>query len=292
VTKVHSLALVAYAAFALSDVAIKLVGSGLSIFEIAFYETFFGAAVLLATRHPNEKWTEFWRTERPFPIHARAICGVIASICAVYALTTIPLMDTYALIFLAPFFVTVMSIFMLKEEVGVWRWLAVVAGFIGVVLVVKPSFDTFELGHLAAMCAGMATGTSILIMRRLGGSAKKTSILGTLMAYLLTFNLCAMIIVGFTVPTLTQFLTLLCGGVCFGIGQLALLTAARSGNANQIAPMHYSQLAWATVFGVFLFGEYLDLWAMLGVAVIAGAGILTVYREGVRQRRAHSNTPG
>ncbi|GLS36694.1 membrane protein [Mesorhizobium tianshanense] len=268
--------------------AIKLVGPGLSIFEIAFLETFFGAVILLATRHPNEKWTEFWRTERPLAVHARAISGVVASICAVYALTTIPLMDAYALLFLAPFFVTVMSIFILKEHVGIWRWLAVFAGFVGVLLVVKPGFQTFELGHWAATCAGLATGSSILIMRSVGGAAKKTSVLGTLMVYLLTFNLCAMLVVGITVPSLGQFLTLVCGGVCFGLGQLALLTAARSGNANQIAPMHYSQLAWATAFGLFLFGEHLDLWAIVGVFVIACAGILTVFRESIRGRAARS----
>lgn len=290
-TNVYILALIAYAAFSVTDACVKAAGAHLSIFETAFVVNAFAAVTLLATRHPDEKWRDFWRTPHPYAVHGRAICGVVASLCGVYAFTTITLAHAYALVFLAPLFVTIMSALVLKEHVGIWRWSAVIIGFLGVLLVVKPGYETFGAGHLAAMGTGLGTGTAIIILRRIGGKVKTTSVLGTLILYLLSLNAIAMIVRGVSVPTLRECGLLALAGICYGLGQWAFVLAARHGNANQIAPMHYSQLAWAMAFGALIFGEYPDAIALLGILVIASAGLLTVVREkirGVRSAAAHS----
>jgi len=290
-TNVYICAFAAYACFSTSDALTKALHGPLSVFEIGFFENLSASIVLLATRHENERWAEFWKMTRPWPIHFRALCGVLSSLCAIYAFTTIPLVDAYSLIFLAPFFVTVMSVLVLKEYVGLWRWFAVMLGFIGVLLAVKPGFQTFHLGHISAAVAGLSTGTSIIIMRSLGATAKKTSILGMLFVYLVSINGLGMLLRGFNTPSLHDLLLMALSGLCVGLGQWAFVSAARYGTANQIAPVAYSQLGWAMFFGTLIFHEYPDLLAIVGVGVIAGAGMLTVLRERIRRIRP-ANPPG
>lgn len=290
-SNVYVCAFAAYACFSISDVFTKALHGPLSVFEIGFFENLSAAVVLLATRHVDERWRDFWKMSRPWPVHLRAICGVSSSMCAIYAFTTVPLVDAYSLIFLAPFFVTILSVLVLKEYVGLWRWFAVALGFVGVLLAVKPGFQTLELGHLSAAIAGLSSGISIIITRSLGFGAKKTSILGVLFVYLVGFNAVMMLIGGFVVPSLHDFVCMVLSGMGVGLGQLAFVTAARNGNANQIAPVAYSQLGWAMLFGVFVFSEFPDALAVLGVAVIAFAGLLTVLRERVRRIKP-GNPPG
>lgn len=290
-TNVYACAFVAYACFSISDVFTKALNGPLSVFEIGFFENLFAGLVLLSTRHENEKWTEFLKTTRPLAIHFRAICGVLSSMCAIYSFTTIPLVDAYSLLFLAPFFVTMLSVLILKEQVGPWRWFAVILGFVGVLMAVKPGFQTLHPGHFSAAIAGLSSGTSIIILRGLGSSAKKTSILGTLFVYLVAFNTVGMLAWGFQTPSARDLSFMAISGLCVGFGQLAFVTAARIGNANQIAPVAYSQLGWAVLFGILVFGEYPDLLAILGIAVIAGAGLFTVLRERARQIKP-ANPPG
>ncbi len=290
-TNVYACAFAAYACFSISDVFTKGVDGPLSVFEIGFFESLFAAAVLLTTRHENERWIEFWKMDRPWPIHLRALCGLLSGLCAIYAFTTIPLVDAYSLIFLAPFFVTIMSVLFLKEQVGIWRWFAVALGFVGVLLAVKPGFQEFHPGHLAAAIAGFSTGTSIIIMRSLGTSVKKTSILGILFLYLIGVNGVGMVLRGLNPLTPHDLLFMALSGLFIGLGQLCFVTAARNGNANQIAPVAYSQLGWAMLFGILIFNEYPDLLAIVGVMVIAAAGLLTVVRERIRRLRP-SSPPG
>jgi len=141
------------------------------------------------------------------------------------------------------------------------------------------------------MVAGLSTGTSIIIMRSLGSSAKKTSILGTLFLYLVVFNGIGMLIRGFDAPSPHDLLLMVLSGLSVGLAQWAFVSAARFGNANQIAPVAYSQLGWAMVFGVTLFREYPDHLAIAGVGIIALAGLLTVLRERIRRIRP-ANPPG
>lgn len=279
-------AALAYACFSAADALIKAVGAHLPLFMMMFVVNTFAASFLLLTRHDGERWSQFWRSAHLLPIHARAACGVISSFTGLYAVSTVPLAQVYALIFLAPLFVTVMSGWLLKEAIGPWRWSAVLGGLIGALVVVRPGVSQFQLGHAAAICCGVSTGSAILIMRGMKGAVKKTSVLATLMLYLLTFSGLAMALGGGVLPDLKNLSMLAFAGVCSGAGQWALINAARTGSASQIAPLHYTQLVWGTAFGIVLFREYPDHWTIVGLIVIAGSGLLTIAREAIRRRDA------
>ena len=276
------LALAAYAIYAWGDGIIKGLGGQLSIFEIGFFNILFAGVFLLFLKPEGEHWHGFWRMQRPWAVHARALSGLVAGVFGVYAFTTIPLAEVYALIFLAPLFVTLLSIVILKEKVGPWRWAAVVAGFAGVMLVVRPGFRALELGHFAALMVAFLAAFTIILMRSLA-EEKQTTMLGVLVAYGLVFNgIAAAATSSFTVPDVKLLGMLALAGACTAGGHRLQLLATRRSPANQIAPTHYSQIVWAVVIGATFFSEYPDWITLAGLAVVGCAGLLTLVRERAR----------
>ncbi|MDX8466457.1 DMT family transporter [Mesorhizobium sp. VK23B] len=276
------LALIAYASYSCSDAVIKSLGGQFTVFEIGFFVTLFAGCFLFFTLPVDERWRDFWRTKRPWAVQARAWAGIASGVLSVYAFTTIPLAEVYALIFLAPLLVTMLSTVILKERVGPWRWLAVVAGFAGVMLVVRPGFRELHLGHLAAFANAFLAATSVILMRSLAQQEKRTTMLGTLIGYGLLFNGVGAAATSFSLPNIWQLAWLVLGGVFTAGGQLLQLLAAKYAPANRIAPTHYSQIVWAVVLGAFFFNEYPDTLTLVGLAVVGASGMLTMVREEVR----------
>ncbi|PBB80492.1 EamA family transporter [Mesorhizobium sp. WSM3879] len=276
------LALVAYASYSWSDAVIKSLGGQFTVFEIGFFVTLFAGCFLFFTRPADERWRDFWRTSRPWAVQARAWAGIASGVLSVYAFTTIPLAEVYALIFLAPLFVTILSTLILKEKVGPWRWLAVVAGFAGVMLVVRPGFRELHLGHLTAFAIAFLAATSVILMRSLAQQEKRTTMLGVLVGYGLLFNGLGVAATSFTLPDGKQLIWLVMAGAFTAGGQLLQLLAAKYAPANRIAPTHYSQIVWAVVLGSLFFREDPDLLTLAGLAVLGASGLLTMVREEVR----------
>ncbi|RUX76570.1 DMT family transporter [Mesorhizobium sp. M7A.F.Ca.US.006.04.2.1] len=276
------LALIAYASYSGSDAVVKSLGGQLTIFEIGFFITLFAGFFLFFTRPAGERWRDFWRTRRPWAVQARAWAGIASGVLSVYAFTTIPLAESYALIFLAPLCVTILSTVILKEKVGPWRWLAVVAGFAGVMLVVRPGFRELNLGHLAAFGVAFLAATSVILMRSLAQQEKRTTMLGVLVGYGLLFNGIGAAATSFTVPDGKQLLWLVAAGAFTAGGQFLQLLAMKYAPANRVVPTHYSQIAWAVILGALFFQEYPDGLSLVGLAVVGGAGLLTMVREEAR----------
>jgi len=277
------LALLAYAVYAWGDGLIKGMGGQLSVFEIGFFNILVAGVFLLLFPPPGEQWRGFWRAARPWSVHARAASGTAAGMGSVFAFTTIPLAEAYALIFLAPLFVTLLSIVMLKEKVGAWRWAAIVAGFCGVLLVVRPGFRELQLGHLAGVVVALLAALSVVLMRSLAAE-KQTTMLGVLVSYGLVFNGIAVVLTAqdFKLPGWEIPVMLLLAGACTAVGHRLQLLATRLSPANDIAPTHYSQIVWAVVIGAAFFAEYPDALSFAGLALVAGSGLLTLMRERVR----------
>lgn len=276
------LALLAYATYAWSDAAIKALGGSLSIFEIGFYQTAIAGSLIVLTRPEGRGWLDFWRMRHPLPVQVRALIGLASAVVSVYAFTTIPLAEVYALVFLSPLFVTLLSMIFLREEIGPWRWFAIVMGFAGVLLVVRPGFRTLEPGHAAALAMSILSATSVILTRSLAGRERTQTIIGYLILYGVLFNAAAMAATSARLPGAQEIVILLIAGAGAAAGHMLLLRSVRFAEANRIAPTHYSQIAWAVVLGALLFDEKPDLWAIAGLAVIAGSGLLTVFRERLR----------
>ena len=132
------LGFLAYFLFSCSDANVKALGGHLPVFEIGFFSTLFAALVLLFLKPRDERWRDAIRMHRPGLVALRGLAGGVAGILGIYAFTTLPFAEAYALIFLSPSIATILSIFLLSEQVGWRRWLAVALGFAGVLAIVRP----------------------------------------------------------------------------------------------------------------------------------------------------------
>jgi drug/metabolite transporter (DMT)-like permease len=268
-----------YLMFSTADACIKALGGlGMSIFEILFLVTLVSFSTFGVGKPEHEKWSEVFRLHRPKLVLLRALGGTMAGLFGVYAFTTLPFAEAYSLLFLMPAFATILSIPILGEEVGWRRWVAVLLGFVGVLLVVRPGFRELHLGHLAAAIAAVFAAMSMIVLRIIGSTEKRISVLAVVYLCALAVN-APLLVFGFAVPTWREAGLVLLAGLVGGIGQIAMFTALKLAPANRIAPAQYSQIIWAVVFGAAFFGELPDGIAFFGMALVAGSGLFTFLRE-------------
>jgi drug/metabolite transporter (DMT)-like permease len=280
------LAFATYFAFALGDIAIKALGSsGMSTFEITFWVALFTAIAMLPLRPPGERWRDVFRVNHPRLLLVRSISGLCAGVFGIAALITIPFAEAYALIFMAPFLVTLLSLLVLRERISWIGIAATVIGFAGVVMVIRPGLRALELGHLFAAIAAFFVALSTILVRRIASTEKRTSLL--LMPQIVTAAAAgAIMTTHWVTPTALDLGLMALSGVFVAIAQFCLVLAARRVPATTIGQAQFSQMIWAIIAGALIFEEYPDLWSLAGIAVIAIAGLLTL-----RDRRAATPLP-
>lgn len=281
------LALAAFGIFATHDVIIKMLGSSYSPFQIIFFAVLlsFPLVTLMLMRDPT---SGHLRPVHPWWIALRTAAAVMTGISAFYAFTVLPLTQTYAILFAAPLLITVLSIPILGETVRLRRWLAVIVGLIGVMVVLRPGATVFGLGHAAALTAAVCSALASIIVRKVGQDERTV----VLLLYPLVANFvvmaCALPFIYVPMPIEHLGLVAVISILGFTAGFLLIL-AYRHGEAAIIAPMQYSQIIWASAFGYFFFSELPDNATMLGASIIIASGLYIVFRES--RPNTSENTP-
>ena len=274
------LAFLAYASFSMADALIKATGSTMSVFEIAFFTTSFSIIPAMLTKR-GERWRDIYKLKHPWLVHLRCATAITSTACVMYAFTHIPFADVYAIGFLTPIMVTLLGVWLLKEHVAAHRWLLLIISFLGVVLVIRPGMREVHLGHLAILCSVFLGGATTIILRHIAPVERRVSLVGIQVFYSGLFNGLLMIPV-FVLPSLEQMAIFLAIGLLGGTGGLLLIGATRRSPASLVAPVQYSQLIWAIVFGAAFFGEYPDYVAVVGLVIVLAAGLANVMTEKVR----------
>jgi len=272
------LGFMAFAAYALSDAFVKSLRGSLPAYEAVFFGAALGLTALPFIKARGDRWREVLVAQRRGLYLVRAIAGAVGSVAAVIAFTALPMAEAFALIFLLPIFVTMLSVLVLKEHVGWRRWSAVVAGFIGVLVVLRPGFRALGIGHLAAIICGLAGAISMIALRLTGSHEKRLTLYsaGMVGSTLLTGVL---MLSRFRWPDLHQWLLLLGYGLLAALAAVLLMLATQKAPANHVAPTQYSQMLWAVLLGYVLFHDELDWPMAVGIAIILGAGMFTFVRE-------------
>ncbi|MEM9715286.1 MAG: DMT family transporter [Pseudomonadota bacterium] len=271
------LSLAAFAIFATHDVFLKLLGGGYAPFQILFFTALFSFPLTIFWLL-SDKTEANLRPHHPWWTILRAISGLITAVCAVYAFSVLPLSQTYALLFTMPLFVTLLSVPLLGEKVGWRRAAAVIVGLIGVVIVLQPRGASLGLGHLAALVAAITAAFSSIIIRKIGHEER--SIVMMLIPLVGNF-----VIMGTALPFVYVPMPLIDLGfialvALLGFCAMALTIAAyNAAEAAIVAPMQYSQIIWATIFGYLIFEETLSLTTALGSAIVIASGLFIVFRE-------------
>ena len=272
------LGFMAFAAFAFSDAFVKSLRGSLPAYEAVFFGAALGLTALPFIKGRGDRWRDVLLAQRQGLYLVRAVASAVGSIAAVIAFTALPMAEAFALIFLLPVFVTILSVLVLHEQVGWRRWSAVVAGFVGVLVVLRPGFRALGIGHLAAIICGLAGAVSMIALRLAGPHEKRVSLFGAgIIGAMLVSG--ALMLTDFRWPQASQWGLLLGYGLLSALGSVLLMLATRLAPANHVAPTQYSQMLWAVLLGYVVFHDRVDGLMALGIAIILGAGLFTLVRE-------------
>ena len=265
--------------FAFMAAMIKLGYShGVSTPELAFYRFAFGLPPLLVWVAASRNYG-VWRTERPMAHVSRAAIGLTTMLLAFSALAYLPLAEATTIGFAAPLFAVMLSALVLKEPVGRHRWSAVLIGFLGVIIVMRPEGSHLPpIGLTLAVLAAFGVGIVTITIRQIGRTE------GT-QTTVLWFSLLSMLALSTLLPFYGRFhdpatWAILVGlGLFGGCGQLFLTSSLRFAPVSVVVPFDYTQLLWAVLLGWWIFQTHPPATTWAGAAVIIASGLYTVYRE-------------
>jgi len=270
------LALLGFSTFSLHDALIKSI-EGVPVFQVVFF-------VVLFSFVPFSLFLAFDGKERslrprlPVLVGLRCLFTVCGLFFVFYAFGRLPMAEVYSLLFSAPILITLLSIPILGERVRLVRWFAILLGMAGVLVVLQPGTTTLSLAHLAAIGAASCTALVSVVTRKIGSREHSvTLIIYPLLANVLVSGIATAFVY---VPIPGDVLLRLCGiGLLSVLGQSLMIQAYRISEAQFIAPMQYSQMLWALLYGVFIFQETVDRIVLMGAAVIVFSGLLFIWRE-------------
>ncbi|XDA99584.1 DMT family transporter [Sulfitobacter sp. LCG007] len=278
--------------FAIEDACIKIATQTLPLPQIlvllgAGGATIFAAALLAQRR------SLFEPEMLSLPILLRAIGEIMASIGMVSALAFTSLAATASILQATPIAVTLGAVLFLGETVGWRRWLAILAGFVGVMLVIRPGFESFDSMSLFALMAVLGLAMRDIATRRVpaGTSSMQLSFLGFLAS--IPAGLILQAFTGATIVRPSVFDWTIMGlTVAFGaISYYGIVAAMRIGDVGFITPFRYARLPFAIAIGMTVFAERPDLMTFAGSAVIVGSGLYTVWRERKTGQRRTASLP-
>jgi|TARA_B110000438_G_scaffold273558_1_gene293047 drug/metabolite transporter (DMT)-like permease len=269
--------LLAWVMLPIMDGFAKYLSTDLPVFQITWARYFFTVAftfpIMFFFYRNQLKWSD-----KPKLQIIRGLILLIANICFFYSISVISLAKALTLAFVAPLIVTAFSPMFLGEKVGFRRWSAVVIGFIGSLVVIRPGFVEINLASLAALGTGVMYGFYLIITRKLSTSDNP------LLTLLLTGIVGAVIIscvmpFVWVNPTLNQWSMMAAIGVFACIGHLFLILSLKYADASKLAPFSYFEIITNIIIGYYFFSDFPDNWTLLGLFIIVLSGIYITRRE-------------
>ena len=279
-------AFAAYGTYAVADAMVKALGTDLGVFEIGLMTTLFSFLPAALAKPRHERWRETFRFSRPVLVHVLGITRMLSSVLITYSFVTIPLAEAYCLVFLVPVLTTILSIIFLREPVSLDRWVLVIVSFLGVLLVVRPGFRELELGHLTAFGCALSAAVSVVVTRLISSQERRITLFVIPGLYTLGANATLLLVLGFTLPHWTLLGMLVLCGILGGAGYLLQIAALARTPASRVAPIQYSQIVWALLFGALFFGEFPDALALAGIGIVVASGLANIFADGARARIA------
>lgn len=269
--------------FGAMAVMIRLASDQLHAFEIAFFRSFFGFifALPLLLRHGPS----LLRTSHLSMYFMRCAIGIGSMLCGFWAIVHLPLAEAISITYSSPLFVTIGAVLVLGEVVRVRRWSAVVIGFIGVLIIVRPGGASFNIHTLAAIAAAGLSGSVAISIKFLSRTEKADAIvLYTTMLWVPMSLLPALFV--WTWPQGITWLWIIAAGFLGTAGHLLWTRALKLGDASMLTPITFAQVLVVGVFGWLLFGEVVDRWTFTGAAIILGSNYYIALREATLARAA------
>ncbi|WP_235399194.1 DMT family transporter [Sphingomonas sp. SRS2] len=277
--------------FAVTIAAMKKASEdGVVAMEMIFYRSLFGLPLVLAWLIAGPG-IRVIRTKRPGAHLIRSAIGLIGILMNFVALIRLPLADAVTIGFSAPIFATIVSGLLLGDKIGPHRWAAVVFGFLGVAMIVRPGATSLDqFGLLMAIGGAIGTATVTITVRQLGGTEHAGAIV-------FWFFICAGVASGIGSIFLGQahmpqtWALLVLGGLFGAAAQVLMTMSLQAAPVSVVSPFDYLQIVWATLIGWLVWSVGPSLGTLAGGALIVGSGLYTAWREHRRNRNVIPATP-
>ena len=263
-------------AFSLMDVIVKW-SVDYPIGQVLFFRGFFGIIFYFFVI-PRERINNFYQTKRP-GLHAlRCLAGLIALISIFIALRKLPLATVVSISFAAPIFTTILSIFLLSEKVGIFRWLAVIIGFIGILIITEPGISELNIYYIFPIIFCLGLSYVAITIRQLSTS-EPAWLISFYFSLSITFLSFLTIPQGWVMPSLNHFILLSLIGIFGGVANLWLSLSYKYSEVSLVTPLKYLALVFAVIFGYLIWEEVPTIKTLLGAFLVIISTLIIFRRE-------------
>jgi drug/metabolite transporter (DMT)-like permease len=300
-------ALLAVVFFSFNDMIIKFVSGGYALHQVVLIRSIIGFLIICFVIMPLTGGLRALRTQRLGMHLIRGSFVVMANMLFFLGLAAMPFAEAVAIFFISPLVITIFSVIFLREVVGPWRWGAIMVGFIGVMVVMRPGTGTFQAASLLPLAAAVCYAALHILTRKIGGTESATTMALYIQMTFVIVGVFAAITIGdgrfdtfddpswsfllraWVMPDPEDYTKFLALGVGVAFAGFFISQAYRVAEAALVAPFEYLAMPMAVFWGIFAFNEYPDATTYLGIALIVGSGLFTVWRE--NRRNKSTDTP-
>ncbi len=269
-------------AFSIMDLIVKW-SEHYPLGEVLFFRGFFGLLFYFFII-PRERFKDFYYTKRAGLHFLRCIFGLIALLAIFIALRNLPLATVVSISFAAPIFTTIFSIFFLSEKVGLFRWLAVLVGFIGIIIITEPGFSSLNIYYVYPIIFCLGLSYVAIAIRQLSTTEP---------VWLISLNFSAAITLvsiftipfGWIMPNIKDLVLLSFIGIFGGVANLWLSQSYKFSEVSLVTPLKYLALVFAIIFGFFIWDEIPTFKTLLGALLVITSSVIIFRREIVLKKQ-------
>lgn len=295
-------ALFAAFGFSIVDLIVKFLSSDYPHYQLTFLRTLVAFVIVLTLIVPLGGGLRTLRTKRLKAHLMRGFCVVFANLAFFLALAAMPLAEAVAIFFVSPFLVALFSVLFLGETVGPRRWAAIAFGMFGVLVVLRPGTEAFQIAALLPILAAAGYGMIHIITRQVGDTESAASLVFWTQLVMLVVAAVAGVAFGdgrfdqfdhpslaflfraWVWPTPFDAALIVALGTSIALAGFAISEAYRRSEAAFIAPFEYAALPLSVIWGFLVFDEWPDAWASLGIAIILASGMVLIWREAAAKK--------
>ena len=269
-------------AFSLMDVIVKW-SDDYPVGQVLFFRGFCGIIPILFLI-PKDRYFDFYKTTRPFLHFKRCLAGLVALVSIFIALRNLPLATVVSITFAAPIFTTIFSIFLLNEKVGLYRWLAVLVGFIGIIIISEPGFTSLNLYYIYPIIFCLGLSYVAIAIRKLSSTEPVW-----LISFFFSFSIMLLSFLSFyqnwILPSLIDLFLLSLIGILGGLANLWLSQSYKLSEVSLVTPLKYLALVFAIIFGYFIWDEIPTFKTLLGAGLVILSSFIIFRREMILKKR-------
>ena len=269
-------------AFSLMDVIVKW-SEDYPVGQVLFFRGFCGIIPILFLI-PKDRYLDFYKTTRPFLHFKRCLAGLIALVSIFIALRNLPLATVVSITFAAPIFTTIFSIFLLNEKVGLYRWLAVLVGFVGIIIISEPGFSSLNLYYIYPIIFCLGLSYVAIAIKKLSSTEPVW-----LISFFFSFSIMLLSFLSFyqnwILPSLIDLFLLSLIGILGGLANLWLSQSYKLSEVSLVTPLKYLALVFAIIFGYFIWDEIPTNKTLFGSTLVILSSFIIFRREMVLKKR-------